>query len=66
MTDSVKARAADRAIMKVAPFHRQRNGIDDAILIEIYIDALAGSRVISNPGMSLSGAVFGVGDWDDQ
>ncbi len=38
----VKARAADRAIAKVAPFHRQRNGIDDAILIETYIDALAG------------------------
>jgi hypothetical protein len=32
---------AARAIKKVAPFHRQRNGIDDAILIETYIDALA-------------------------
>lgn len=42
LTDAVKARAADRAISKVAPFHRQRNGIDDAILIETYIDALAG------------------------
>lgn len=42
LTDAVKARAADRAIMKVAPFHRQRNGIDDAILIETYIDALSG------------------------
>lgn len=41
LTDSVKARAADRAIAKVAPFHRQRNGIDDAILLETYIDALA-------------------------
>ncbi|MGQ3048058.1 MAG: PIN domain-containing protein [Niveispirillum sp.] len=41
ITDAVKARAADRAILKVAPFHRQRNGIDDAILIEAYIDALA-------------------------
>jgi len=41
-TDSVKARAADRAIAKLAPFHRQRNGIDDAILLETYIDALAG------------------------
>lgn len=41
VTESVKARAADRAIMKVAPFHRQRNGIDDAILIETYIDTLA-------------------------
>ena len=41
LTDAVKARAADRAIMKLAPFHRQRNGIDDAILVETYIDALA-------------------------
>lgn len=41
LSDSIKARAADRAIAKVAPFHRQRNGIDDAILIETYIDALS-------------------------
>lgn len=40
LTEAVKARAADRAIAKVAPFHRQRNGIDDALLIEAYIDAL--------------------------
>lgn len=42
LTDSVKVRAADRAIKKLAPFHRQRNGVDDTILIETYIDALAG------------------------
>lgn len=41
LSDAVKARAADRAIKKIAPFHRQRNGIDDAILIETYADALA-------------------------
>lgn len=41
LTDALKARAADRAITKVAPFHRQRNGIDDAIIIETYIDAIA-------------------------
>lgn len=41
LTDAVKARAADRAIKKVAPFHRQRNGIDDAILIETYTEAVA-------------------------
>ena len=45
LSDAVKARAADRAIMRVAPFHRQRNGIDDAILIEAYIDALAERKV---------------------
>jgi hypothetical protein len=38
ISDSVKVRAAQRAIDKRAPFHRQRNGIDDAILIEIYAD----------------------------
>lgn len=41
LTDAVKARAADRAIAKIAPFHRPRNGIDDAILIETYVDAIA-------------------------
>lgn len=37
-TDEIKLRAAQRAIERKAPFHRQRNGIDDAILIEIYAD----------------------------
>ena len=41
LSDSIKARAADRAIAKIAPFHRQMNGIGDAIIIETYIDALA-------------------------
>jgi hypothetical protein len=40
-SDAVKLRAAQRAIDKRAPFHRQRNGIDDAILIEVYADAVA-------------------------
>ena len=40
-TEAVKARAADRAITNLAPFHRQKNSINDAILIETYIDALA-------------------------
>jgi hypothetical protein len=49
ISDAVKLRAAQRAIDKRAPFHRQRNGIDDAILIEVYADAVgakatAGSR----------------------
>jgi hypothetical protein len=45
LTDATKLRAADRAIKKVAPFRRQRNGIDDAILIETYIDALAAREI---------------------
>jgi hypothetical protein len=51
ISDAVKLRAAQRAIDKRAPFHRQRNGIDDAILIEVYADAveakaIPGSRFI--------------------
>ena len=38
ISDSVKLRAAQRAIDKRAPFHRQRNSIDDAVLIEVYAD----------------------------
>lgn len=41
INESVKARAADRAIAKIAPFHRQINGIGDAIIIETYSDALS-------------------------
>lgn len=40
ISDAVKLRAAQRAIDKRAPFHRQRNGIDDAILIEVYKDVV--------------------------
>lgn len=40
----VKVRAADRAIAKVAPFHRQMNGIGEAIIIETYIDAVAARK----------------------
>jgi hypothetical protein len=40
ISDAVKLRAAQRAIDKRAPFHRQRNGINDAILIEVYADVL--------------------------
>ena len=48
-SDAMKLRAAQRAIDKRAPFHRQRNGIDDALLIETYSDiasakATAGTR----------------------
>jgi hypothetical protein len=42
LTNEVKLRAAQRAIDKRAPFHKQRNSINDAILIETY------SRFINN------------------
>lgn len=48
ISDAVKLRAAQRAIDKRAPFHRQRNGIDDAILIEIYADLIEESEVAGN------------------
>jgi hypothetical protein len=41
ITDAVKLRAAQRAIDKRAPFHRNRNGMDDAILIELYAQIVA-------------------------
>lgn len=41
ISDSIKIRAANRAISKIAPFHRQINGMGDAIIIETYIDAFA-------------------------
>ncbi len=39
-TDSIKLRAAQRAIEKKAPFHRQKNSINDAIIIETYADCI--------------------------
>lgn len=41
VTDAVKLRAVQRAMDRRAPFHRQRNGINDAILIEMYADLMA-------------------------
>jgi hypothetical protein len=37
-TDSVKLRAAERALKNVAPFHRSRNSMADAIIIETFAD----------------------------
>jgi hypothetical protein len=39
--NDVKLRAAQRAVDKRAPFHRDKNSIGDAILIEIYRNALS-------------------------
>jgi predicted nucleic acid-binding protein len=35
-TDEIKLRAAQRALERKAPFHNQRNSINDAIIIETY------------------------------
>ena len=39
-SDAVVLRAASRALQQRAPFHRQRNSIHDAVLIETYADFL--------------------------
>ena len=40
ISDAVKLRASQRAIDGAAPFHRQKNSMNDAILIEVYADAV--------------------------
>ena len=40
-TDAMKLRAAQRAIDKKAPFHRGKNAMNDAILIELYATLIA-------------------------
>lgn len=41
-TSDIKLAAAERAIKNKAPFHRQRNSMNDAMLIEIYGDMQRG------------------------
>lgn len=38
ITDTMKLRASERAIQRKAPFHRDKNSINDALLIEAYAD----------------------------
>ncbi len=37
-TEKIKLRAAERGLAMKAPFHRQRNGMGDAVLVETYGD----------------------------
>lgn len=39
-SDAMKVRAAERALAGRAPFHRSKNSMGDAILMEVYVDAL--------------------------
>lgn len=39
-SDAVKLKAVQRAIEKRAPFHRQKNSINDAIIMEIYASCI--------------------------
>jgi PIN domain-containing protein len=43
-SDAIKLRAAERALASKAPFHRQRNGMGDSIIIETYAECLASER----------------------
>jgi len=43
-SDAIKLRAAERALASRAPFHRQRNGMGDSIILETYAECLANER----------------------
>ena len=47
-SDDIKIRAAQRAIDKKAPFHLKKNSINDALLIEIYVDCLKNEALRKN------------------
>jgi len=40
-SDAAKIKAAERALAKIAPFHRAKNSVGDALLIEMYAEAMA-------------------------
>jgi hypothetical protein len=40
-TDLIKQRVTERALSKQAPYHRERNSVGDAILIELYAQLIA-------------------------
>ena len=42
ITDIIKQRVTDRALAGQAPYHRSKNSVGDAILIEVYADAGGG------------------------
>lgn len=48
LTSEIKLNAAQRAIDKKAPFHRQRNSINDSIIIETYISCIRDKNSVGN------------------
>jgi predicted nucleic acid-binding protein len=44
-TDALKARVTDRAIAGRAPYHRSKNSVGDAILIELYADQVGAEHL---------------------
>jgi hypothetical protein len=43
-SEAIKLRAAERALASRAPFHRQRNGMGDSVIIETYAECIASER----------------------
>jgi hypothetical protein len=43
-SDVIKQRVTDRAIANVAPYHRDRNSVGDAILIETYAELVSSNK----------------------
>lgn len=44
ITDAAKLRAADRALAKKAPFHKNKNSVADAMLIEAFAEVAKGTE----------------------
>lgn len=42
LTDAIKARVTDRALAGLAPYHRTKNSVGDAVIIETYADVVDG------------------------
>ena len=43
-SETVKQRVTERALAKLAPYHREKNSVGDAILIETYAEVLSSDR----------------------
>jgi hypothetical protein len=58
--DSITLRAAARAVEERAPFHRGRNSMGDALIIETYADCLRGSN---SPGSRFAFVTYNKNDF---
>jgi len=47
-SDSVKLKAAERAIKKKAPFHRQKNSFNDAVIIETFFECIKDKNFVGS------------------
>lgn len=49
LSDAIKSRVAERALRGAAPYHRNKNSVGDAILVETYADLVAESQASNAP-----------------